>query len=95
MERELHQLVKTNEQNREALDKQCQSQHQETVTALEVKRERLKWMWSIEQMISRRKLELKTGETFGPLPEISFPNFEEYRPGMNDFSEIALASSPA
>lgn len=93
MERELDQLVKSNEQDRQALEKQCQTQHQETVTALEAKRDRLKWRWSVEQMIARKKLELKMGDTYGPLPEISFPKLEEFRPGMNDFSEIALMSS--
>lgn len=95
MERELDQLVKTNEQNRQTLEKQCQSQHQETVTAFEAKRERLKWRWSIEQRIARKKLETTTGEPHGPLPELSFPKFEEYQPGMNDFAEIGLVHSPS
>ncbi|KAK2757261.1 hypothetical protein FQN54_004775 [Arachnomyces sp. PD_36] len=92
MERELEQLVKTNEQNRRDLDKHCQSQHEETASAFEAKRERLTWRWSLEQMIARKKLEIQTGDTYGPLPELSFPKFEEYKPGKNDFSEIALAA---
>jgi hypothetical protein len=94
MERELDELVKSNEQNRQTLENQCESQHQEAIRALEAKRRQLRWIWSIEEGIERKKLELKTGDEYGPLPEISFPEFEEYRPGMNDFSEIALVYSP-
>lgn len=93
MERELGQLVNANKQDRQALEKHCQSQHEEIVAALEAKRERLKWRWSFEKMIARKRLELKTGESHGPLPGITFPKLEEYRPGLNDFSEIALMSS--
>ena len=87
MERDLDQLAETNEQNRQTLQRDCLSQYQQAVAASEVKRQRMKWRWSLEQAIERKKLELKTGDLYGPLPEITFPEIEETREEVNDLLE--------
>jgi hypothetical protein len=83
MERELDQLSKRNEENRQNLEKECLSQYQMTLAAFEMKRKRMQWRWSLEQAIERKKLELKTGEPHGPLPEITLPEIEETHDEVN------------
>ncbi|KAL1957368.1 hypothetical protein VTO42DRAFT_6048 [Malbranchea cinnamomea] len=72
MEREAAELAKENSRLYQEVEKRCQVEELATLAWLEMREKRLAAKWILEEAILRKKLELATNLTYGPLPLLSF-----------------------
>ncbi|EEP75554.1 predicted protein [Uncinocarpus reesii 1704] len=76
-EQAVHRLQASNEHDLRNLESRCREEKDAAIVWLEAKRARLKARWTFEERIIRRKLEIDTRESFGPLPELSFGDIRD------------------
>ncbi|KAL2219242.1 hypothetical protein M432DRAFT_340225 [Thermoascus aurantiacus ATCC 26904] len=72
MERELQKLIEKNAQDLAELERRNQQEEHSVMQAFHAKKAKLKRRWNLEEAILRKKLELKNGLPYGPLPPLSF-----------------------
>ena len=72
MEREAADLAQSNGQRYRELEKLCRDEEAATMEWLEGKEKRLVARWTLEEAVLRKKLELESGVTYGPLPPLVF-----------------------
>lgn len=77
MERELNTLIDQNNKVLVELQKEHQKEEESLLQAFDMKKTKLKSLWTLEEAILRRKLELQHGQPYGPLHPLSFAELED------------------
>lgn len=72
LEKELESLVKKNAEAVAELEREHQRGEQAVLQAFDVKKAKLRRRWALEEAILRKRLEMKDGVPYGPLPSLSF-----------------------
>ncbi|KAL4754852.1 hypothetical protein BDW72DRAFT_103564 [Aspergillus terricola var. indicus] len=72
MDRELDCMTKKHAAELNELQKEHQQEEATILQALNAKKTKLRQKWVLEEAILRKKLEIKDGKPYGPLPPLSF-----------------------
>jgi len=84
MEKELEQLIDQNVASITDLERKNQQEEQSVLGAFDMKRARLIHRWTLEEAIIRKKLQLRDGLPYGPLPPLSLDDLEINKPVLRD-----------
>jgi hypothetical protein len=76
IEKELEQLVDQNAASIADLERKNQQEEQSVLAALDMKRARLIHRWTLEEAVLRKKLQLRDGLPYGPLPPLSLGDLQ-------------------
>lgn len=74
MERELDQMCNQHTQIIASLQKEHQREEASLTQTLDAKKTALRHRWLLEEAVLRRHLEVRHGQSYGPLPLVSFTN---------------------
>lgn len=84
MEKELEQLIDQNAASITDLERKNQQEEQSVLGAFDMKRARLTHRWTMEEAIIRKKLQLRDGLPYGPLPPLPLGDLEINKPVLRD-----------
>jgi hypothetical protein len=93
MEKELDEMRNRHIQDVAALKAEHQREESSLVQALETKKTTLQRRWYLEEAILRRHLEVRHGQSYGPLPLVTF-NTSTTPVGMAEHSPLETSSTP-
>ncbi|KAJ5248364.1 hypothetical protein N7524_012324 [Penicillium chrysogenum] len=93
METELDEMRNRHIQDVAALQAEHKREESSLVQALETKKTTLQRRWYLEEAILRRHLEVRHGQSYGPLPLVTF-NTSSTPVGMAEHSPLETSSTP-
>ncbi|KAL1988659.1 hypothetical protein VTN96DRAFT_8359 [Rasamsonia emersonii] len=84
LEKELESLIEKNSEALAELEREHQREEQAVLQAFDVKKAKLRRRWNLEEAILRKKLEMRDGLLYGPLPALSFSSTDPEIPTLNN-----------
>ncbi|KAL1968117.1 hypothetical protein VTN77DRAFT_2248 [Rasamsonia byssochlamydoides] len=84
LEKELESLIAKNAEAIAELEMDHQREEQAVLQAFDVKKARLKRRWNLEEAILRKRLEMRDGVPYGPLPSLSFSSLDPDVPTLKN-----------
>lgn len=94
MERELKDMCVQHGKNITALQAEHRIEETSMIQALDNKKIELRHRWDLEEAILRKKLEVRNGHPYGPLPPISFSGFNNETLDSATSSHDPASTSP-
>ena len=93
MEKELDEMCNRHIQDIAALQAEHHREESSLMQALDTKKTTLQRRWYLEEAVLRRHLEVRHGESYGPLPLITF-NTSNTPVGSAEYSPLGTSSTP-
>ncbi|KAJ5780413.1 hypothetical protein N7457_005573 [Penicillium paradoxum] len=94
MERELDDMCNKNTQDLATLQAEHQREEISLMQALDTKKTTLRQRWHLEEAVLRRHLEMRHGQSYGPLPLVSFAHPTDTPVGVPEHSPLESSSTP-